>query len=220
MFGRHRPPLAPDGHERCTQPGCERDDAARCSYVDKRSRRCPTSWCAEHGRQLDGLAYCRRHASTLVALGNQELVAGLPDIENRAPSLAGFVGADVDGFVREIFARSAPAGSTVVTDPVRLILTPGGHTRRWAKTWKLADHRGVISRVAIEVDEAEDPRVAARVDAELIGSGVPPWIEHRLRGESVDDTTAERERRGFAGSMARSIELVLTHQETVPSHVR
>ena len=119
-----------------------------------------------------------------------------------------------------MFARTAPAGSTVVTDPVRLILTPGGHTRRWAKTWKLADHRGVINRVSVEVDESEDPQVAARVDMELIGSGVPPWIEHRLRGETVDATTAERERRGFAGSMARSIELVLTHQETVPGHTR
>lgn len=201
------------GHERCLEPGCGRQDALRCAYVDKRGRRCGTTWCAEHGRVVEALSYCRRHASTLVALGNREDVAGLPDLDNRAPSLVGHLGDELDGFMRETLARNAPAGSMVVTEPVRLIVTPGGRTRRWAKTWKLTDHRGIISRVQVEVDESEDPRVAARVDSELIGSGVPPWIEHRLKGDAVDDLTAVRERRNFTGSMARSIELVLTHQE-------
>ncbi|MHB8717478.1 MAG: hypothetical protein ACYDAC_01105 [Candidatus Dormibacteria bacterium] len=221
MFRRHRDQpevVAAPGREACREPGCGRHDGTRCSYVDKRNRHCATTWCGEHARLVDGRSYCRRHASTLLALGREENVAGLPDLENRAPSLVGHVGDDLDGFVRELFARQAPPACRIVTDPVRLVLTPGGRTRRWAKTWKLADHRGIVSRVSIEVDEAEDPRVAARVDTELIGSGVPPWIEHRRRGETVDVVTAERERRGFAASMARSIELVLTHQEALPRY--
>ena len=223
MLGRRRNAqeagsAAAAGHAKCSEPGCSRADAARCSYVDKRARRCPTAWCDAHGQAFRGKPYCRRHASTMIALQSDEDIAGFPDLDNRAPSLVGHLGEDLDASVRELFVRIAPAGATVVTDPVRLVLTPGGHTRRWAKTWKLVDHRSVINRVSVEVDESDDPLVSARVDAELIGSGVPPWIQDRLEGRHVDAASSATQRREFAGAMARSIELILTHQEAVPRY--
>jgi hypothetical protein len=166
---------------------------------------------------VGGLPFCRRHASTLIAIDGDESVAGLPDLDNRAPSLVGWVGRELDGPIRELFERIVPpGGATLVTDPVRLVLTPGGTTRRWAKAWKLVDHKSVINRVSIEVDELDDSNVCARVDAELIGEGVPPWIAHRRAGVQVDPATAAVERRDFAMAMARSIELVVTRQEVLP----
>ncbi len=70
----------------------------------------------------------------------------------------------------------------MITDPVRLLLTPGGGHRRWAKAWKILDDTSVVNRVSVEVDEQDDSEVSARVDADLIGRGVPPWIERRRVG--------------------------------------
>jgi hypothetical protein len=212
-----RPPAEPaaaSARERCTAAGCRRRDGIRCSYVDKRARACPTAWCPEHVVDVAGIAFCRRHASTMTAIEGSEIVAGLPDLDNRAPSLAGWIGRELDAPIRELFARIAPIpAATLVAEPVQLVLTPGGRSRRWAKTWKMIHRDEIVSRVSIEVDELDDCQVAARVDSKLIGRGVPPWIEHRLAGHRVEPTVDAAERRQFATAMARSIELVVTGQE-------
>ena len=212
------PPAAP-GHARCAAEDCRRNDATQCSYVDKRGRRCPTAWCPAHVVDVAGFPYCRRHASTMTAIEGAEVVAGLPDLENRAPSLVGWIARDLDAPIREVLTRVAPAGGTnLVTDPVRLVITPGGSTRRWAKTWKIVDSTAVLSRVSIEVDEVDDTQVSARVDSELIGRGVPPWIGNRRAGKRVDAEADASERAEFAAAMARSIELVVTGQEVPFGH--
>jgi hypothetical protein len=218
VFRRSKQGAAPEpaaaGAERCSMPGCRSRDGTRCSYVDKRARACPTWWCPDHAAPVGGMPFCRRHASTMSALDGAEAVAGLPDLDNRAPSLVGWVSRDLDASIRDVLHRTAPDGAAaVITDPVRLVLTPGGRTRRWAKAWKILDDTSVVSRVSIEVDEDDDCEVCARVDTELIGSGVPPWIEHRRAGVAVDPATDAAERREFTAAMARSIELVLTQQE-------
>ncbi len=210
---------APSGHERCAAEGCRRTDAVRCSYVDKRSRRCPTAWCSDHVAEVAGFPYCRRHASTMTAIEGGEVVAGLPDLDNRAPSLVGWIARDLDAPIRELLERvAALAGANLVTDPVRLVITPGGSTRRWAKTWKVLDSTAVLSRVSIEVDEVDDCNVSARVDTELIGRGVPPWISNRQSGRQLDATADAAERAEFAAAMAKSIELVVTGQEVPFGH--
>lgn len=165
------------------------------------------------------MAFCRRHASTMTAIEGSEIVAGFPDLDNRAPSLAGWIGRELDTPMRAMFERVGQAGTArLVTDPVQLVLTPGGHTRRWAKTWRMIDHNTVVSRVSISVDEADDCDVAARVDSDAIGHGVPPWIEHRRAGHRVDAAVDAAERQEFATAMARSIEFVVTAQELPPGH--
>jgi hypothetical protein len=228
MFRRRRradpapataPPAAFAGHERCAADGCRRRDGVQCSYVDKRSRRCPTAWCANHVAEVAGFPYCRRHASTMTAIEGGEVVAGLPDLDNRAPSLVGWISRDLDAPIREVLARIAQAaGAKLVTDPVRLVITPGGSTRRWAKTWKVLDSTAVLSRVSIEVDEVDDCHVSARVDSELIGRGLPPWIGNRQAGKQLDAVADATERAEFAAAMARSIELVVTGQEVPFGH--
>lgn len=163
------------------------------------------------------MPFCRRHASTMTSIEGSEIVAGLPDVDNRAPSLVGWVGRELDAPIREVFAQIAPtATATLVAEPVRLVLTPAGPTHRWTKTWKVIDNGAIRSRVSIEVDEADDCDVAVRVDSELIGHGVPPWIEHRRAGERVLPAVDVAERRDFAAAMARSVVLVVTGQESPP----
>ena len=201
------------GRVRCQASGCRRDGEP-CSYVDKRGRSCPTSWCLDHKVPVGGLPFCRRHASTLVALDGAEAIAGLPDLDNRAPSLVGWIGRELDASIRDLLHRVAPNDDVaVITDPVRLLLSPGGDTRRWAKAWKILDDTSVVSRVSVEVDEQDDGEVCARVDTDLIGRGVPPWIEHRRAGVEVDAATYAVERHEFTAAIARSIELVVTRQE-------
>lgn len=153
----------------------------------------------------------------MLAIGPPEASAsGAPDVDSRAPSLAGWMARELDTPIRELFARAVPAGTgTLVVDPVVLVVADGGQARRWTKTWMMVHHNSVVSRVSIEVDEAADCQVEARVDSELIGFGVPPWIEHRRAGHRVAAAVDAGERAGFTAAMARSIELVVTGQEVV-----
>lgn len=218
MFLRRRDATvidAPRGDELCS--GCTRHDALRCSYIDKRDRQCPTAWCSDHTVMVRGVQYCRRHASTMMAIDGVETVAGLPDLDNRAPSLVGWVGRQLEPAILELLERvGRSSGATLVTEPVALVRGHGGATRRWAKTWKVVDRTGVLSRVSIQVDEDDDNQVAALVNGGTVGSGTPPWIEHRLAGEAVDPDTDSVERHEFALAMVRSIEVVVTGREVTP----
>ena len=202
--------------DRCMAAGCGQRGGVRCNYVDRRSRPCTTTWCSRHWNTIAGRQYCRRHANVVEALAGTPSAGGWPDVDNRAASLAGWIGRELDARVVSIFRSVAPAsGAMLVNDPVRLVMPPGGGARRWQRSWKLVDHAGVLNKVAIEVDESNDADVLARVDTELIGHGVPPWIEQRhLRVDGDNDVT----RRAYLDAIARSIELVVTHQEMVPQY--
>jgi len=197
--------------------GCRTEGAVRCNYVDKRNRRCTTSWCSKHWAVALGRAYCRRHATTVEAVAGEDFVEGLPDLDNRAPSLVGWVSRELDPTIRRVLLRAAPPAARLVIDPVRLILSPAAG-RRWQRNWKLVDHAGILNRVTIEVEEKDDADVRARVDMEVIGHGVPPWIERRRQGVELPPDADARERHAFTHAMARSIELVVTHQEMVPQY--
>lgn len=152
-----------------------------------------------------------------MTLGGRPAVGGWPDLDNRAASLAGWMGRELDPLVTDVLTRVAPvAGARMVKDPVRLVLAPGGAVRRWQRAWKIVDHCSVLNRVAVEVDERDDTDVLARVDTELVGHGVPPWIEARMRGWDVTPEEDGASRRRYFGDVARSIELVVTQQELVP----
>lgn len=199
----------------CHARECTERGTAVCAYVDRRMRRCNTAWCAGHIDRVGTSAYCRRHAGIVRALGGQ-LPAGLPEVTNRAASLAAYLGDELDGRVVEILGRAAAGNreASLVNHPVRLVNTPGGRERRWQRTWNLVDNTGVVSRVAIEVDESDDTVVMTSVGSSRIGRGTPPWIGSR------DGSEADPERRAaFVEAIGRSIELILTRPEMAPSRV-
>jgi hypothetical protein len=215
MWDLRPSPRRPSGSERCMQAGCSRRVSIRCVYADRRQRVCGTTWCIGHGAMFDDSAYCRRHAGTVAALSNGFHQLGLPDLENRAPSLVGWVSEELDAPIREALQASARSGdATLVTDPVRLTPSAGGPPQRcWSRAWKLVDHLGVVRQVSIEVEEGSQDVVALRVDNDLIGRAMPPWIERRrtVAAVSPDDDAASRH--AFNLALARSVQAVLGRDE-------
>ncbi|MBV8529201.1 MAG: hypothetical protein JOZ75_12875 [Candidatus Dormibacteraeota bacterium] len=199
----------------CSARNCEAGGTSGCNYIDRRQRRCGTAWCADHHVRIAGFDYCRRHAGVIRALGEQ-LPAGLPELNNRAASLAAYLGDELNGRVVNVLGRAVASNSeaSLVNHPVRLVKTPGGRERRWQRSWNVVDNTGVVSRVVIEVDEADDTVVLTSVGSSRIGRGTPPWIARR-EGEETDP---ER-RAAFLEAIGRSIEMVLTRPEMAPTRI-
>lgn len=197
----------------CRASECTERGEAVCAYVDRRMRRCNTSWCGDHADRVGTSSYCRRHAGIVRALGAQ-LPAGLPEVTNRAASLAAYLGDELDERVVSILGRAAARNSeaSLVNHPVRLVNTPGGRDRRWQRSWNLVDSTGIVSRVAIEVDENNDAVVMTSVGSSRIGRGTPPWI-----GRREGDVTDPARRAAFVEAIGRSIELILTRPEMAPT---
>jgi hypothetical protein len=205
----------PSGRERCTQPGCARRVSIRCAYADRKQRVCGTTWCIEHGAIFDDTAYCRRHAGTVAALSNGFYQLALPDLENRAPSLVGWVSEALDAPIREALQGAARSlDATLVIDPVRLNSLTGGTPQRcWSRAWKLVDHLGVVRQVSIEVEEEAQDVVALRVDNDLIGRSMPPWIESRRTAAAVSSDEDAASRNAFNLAFARSVQAFLGRDE-------
>jgi hypothetical protein len=176
-----------------------------CAYVDRRGRECGTAWCHEHGDSIDGVAYCRRHASTVKAVA-ADSVSGLPDIDNRAASLVSWIADEVSSHIQRMLITVAPERTKIVADRVRLHLAPKmleRRQRRWVKAWKVSDHTGVLRAVSIEVDERHPIEVRARVDGRSVGHGVPPWIAHRDGNGQTQSDQAQRQ--AYYNGLVRSV---------------
>lgn len=199
----------------CRARECTERGESVCEYVDRRMRRCATAWCSDHVDRVGKHTYCRRHAGIVRALGDQ-LPAGLPELSNRAASLAAYLGDELDERVVSLLGRAAARNgdASLVNHPVRLVSTAGGRERRWQRSWNLVDSTGIVSRVAIEVDENDDAVVMTSVGSSRIGRGTPPWIGRREGGE----TDPER-RAAFVEAIGRSIELILTRPEMAPTRI-
>ena len=190
----------------CGASGCGSATVSSCAYVDRRSRTCRTMWCELHRSTVGGRHLCRRHATVMTALGNAP-VAAPPDVDNRAATLAAYLGGELDARVTALLGRAAQTtGAEVVNHPLRLVSGPSGRDRRWQRSWNLVNETGVVSRVAIEVDERDDTVVMTSVGTGTIGRGTPPWIEQR-------GSDAAGRRAAFVDAIGRSIELVLTRPE-------
>ena len=88
-----------EGDLPCRARGCANHNGVLCHYIDRRGRRCDTAWCPNHWATVGGIVYCRRHAGTIAAIGYFDHPAGMPDVDNRAPSLVNWVARDLDAFV-------------------------------------------------------------------------------------------------------------------------
>lgn len=206
----------PSGRVSCTEQGCHQPVAIRCVYADRRERVCGTTWCMRHGAMFNDSAYCRRHASTVAALSNGFYQLALPDLDNRAPSLVGWMSGELDAPIRRALrASSLGEETTLVADPVRLTSSGASSPRCWARAWKLVDHLGVVHQVSIEVEEDAQAVVAVRVDNDLIGRSVPPWIERRQDVGAVTPDEDAAARTAFNQALAESVRAFLSREEIV-----
>ena len=113
-----------------------------CEYVDRRGRECRTAWCIEHRVTIEDRVYCRRHAGVVSALPSLDSspTVSLPDLDNRAPSLVGWVSRQIDGDVWRLLLKelSAGSGGQLVADPVTLVFVGIGRQRAWERAWGYA----------------------------------------------------------------------------------
>ena len=143
---------------------------------------------------------------TVAALSNGFYQLGLPDLENRAPSLVGWMSGELDEPIRAALrAAAANADATVVADPVRLITAGTALPRCWGRAWKLVDHLGVVHQVSIEVEEDAQEVVGVRIDNDLIGRSMPPWIERRATARRDDRATTTRQSTARLQPRARTL---------------
>jgi hypothetical protein len=198
-----RRPRAPGEADTCSYRGCTAVGASPCSYVDRRQRRCPTAWCGGHQQVAFSAVYCRRHAGIIEALGTDHAGLPLPDLDNRAPSLANWVGRDLDAAIRTLLATGFPSQAMNVTSMVS-----GGspRDRSWGRSWKVISPLGVDCSVSVAVLEADDSVVRVAYDGKEILAVTPPWIESRRRGLLLDAVTDHEQRSRFHDSILEALE--------------
>ena len=124
-------------------------------------------------------------ASSPLSAAEFQMAQALPDLDNRSPSLADYVGDVLEPRVLELLWGLCRPGTNdqVAAEPLRVVHPmAGGGARRWDRTWKIYDHTGVIVQVAVEVHEGRDPEVDIKVGRTLVGRGVPPGSTAAVRG--------------------------------------
>src|ERR1700693_777373 len=207
----------------CTQGGCTSQDGAPCEYVDRRGRECRTAWCIEHRVTIEAGVYCRRHAGVVSALPSLDssLAVSLPDLDNRAPSLVGWVSRQIDGDVWRLLLKelSSGSGGQLIADPVTLIFVGIGRQRAWERSWRLDSHVGIAHRVSILVEEIDGNMISVQVGGNSVEQVVPPWIQHRVRGETAAPDDARKEREDFYQRVLDAIERGLGHERDLSHYM-
>lgn len=211
---RRRPAVfaAPTGTLPCQERGCINQTAMLCAYIDRHERQCDAAFCPEHQVMVNGVVYCRRHSSTIAALGERAQTLALPELESRAASLVGWVGDAISDDVAALLAAAARPAETVTTDSEVTVVLDTNRRRRWERGWKLIENTGISLKVSLQVAADEDDAlVEARVGAHVVARGVPPWIARRRAGVSasnqVDAEQREMFRRFFVDHIATEIAL-------------
>ena len=194
-----------EGSLPCRDRGCPNHNGVLCNYVDRRGRSCQTAWCPNHWASVGGIVYCRRHAGTLAAIGYFDHPLGMPDIDNRAPSLVHWVSRDLDGFIATTLAQSAFPGETFVREPLVTIHNDHATGRRYERSWKLVDHTGLRITVWVFINEADDATVRVKVGSTVVAEGVPPWIERRRRDLQVSAEVDRTQRTLFYAFLQKHI---------------
>jgi hypothetical protein len=181
------PPPPPVGTLSCSEQGCNNATAITCAYRDRRSRPCPMAFCPDHWSMVGERVYCRRHASTIVALGRNTEAGAMPDLENRGPSLVNFVASKIGPEVEALLRAAAHPGETVQSESEVSAMLDHERRRRWGRSWKLLEPTGLSLKVSLSVTEGEDEaHIDVRVNSNVVARGVPPWIARRRAGVRVD----------------------------------
>ncbi len=196
---------ATEGNLPCRARGCPNQNGVLCHYIDRRGRRCGTAWCPHHWATVGGIVYCRRHAGTIAAIGYFDHPAGMPDVDNRAPSLVNWVARDLDAFVAATLVQCATPGETFVREPVVSTHADRSGGRRYERGWKLVDHTGLRLVVGVYVLESEETTIRVRVGSGVVAEGVPPWVERHRRGIQVSEGTDRSQRALFYAFLQKHI---------------
>ncbi len=190
----------------CSVPGCPNSDALTCEYRDRRGHLCKVAFCQDHGAVIEGAPYCRRHASTVRAIGALASDPnGRPDVNDRTPSLVNWISRELDGHIREQLEATAKEGESVVADDVVHLSRDSNRNLRWERSWRLVENTGLVLKISINVSEENDALVRIVVGSEMVADGIPPWIARRRVGEDVDVAIDVAQRQLFYRYLQESI---------------
>jgi predicted Ser/Thr protein kinase len=184
-------PLSTQARTACTEAECTHHTEWMCSYQDPTGYACGTWWCGKHVARLGNDPFCRRHANVIKALavnaGTLREIKHLPEVTDRAITLAALVGADLDKEITEILRRrySSRKDVTVVADRA-VRENRSGAAVSWERNWSAARNQGYETRITLAVSTDEPSEVKLRVGSMEIFSGVPDWISNRLQGKPPD----------------------------------
>ena len=187
----------------CWEGGCSAPGFVRCDYVDGEGQPCRTRWCAGHSVAVGERRYCRRHATTVVALGAK---AGdpraLPAVGHRGASLVSWVFTEGHAALSAAVGANLRAGEVVFEDRAVNVSRTADGSRRWEQGWRIGDRTGLVRKVTLRVDEGDDALLSLVHGDRVVARGVPPWITRRRRGESAPGATDASDRQRFYAFLA------------------
>lgn len=153
------------------------------------------------------------------ALGAKGRVrAGLPDVDNRGPSLVQYVSVALDARVRALLQDSAKPQENVIADPEVTKAFDPDRTSRWERSWRLVDDTGVVVKVTAFVPEGKPDTLVVRVGSHVVSEGVPPWISRRARGERATEEQDEASRREFYAELDRTVTAAVRRARDTSDH--
>ena len=204
---------------RCQARGCTNDEGITCTYRDRRGRGCRATFCLDHSVLVDEDYYCRRHGGTMQALGTRgKAKAGLPDIDNRDPSLVQHVANTLEPHIAASLQRVARPHEQVIAEREINKAFDADRSSRWERAWRLVDGTGVVIKVTVFVTESRPSIVAVRVGSRIVFEDVPPWIASRQTPEPASEEDQEDARREFYAHLQSTIaEAVDRVRETADS---
>ena len=190
----------------CKERNCGSPAAVQCAYVDSRGKVCGTLWCARHSRRVGEGHYCRRHASTVAALGAKANdPRALPPVGHRGASLVNWICTEGHDSLNSAVTRGARPGEVVFEDRTVNVVRTAAGGRQWERGWRLGDRNGITSKVVVCVDEDDDATVYLKFNTAILAQGVPPWITRRRQGQNVPAAIDAEDRRQFYGFLEQFI---------------
>jgi hypothetical protein len=194
----------------CRERGCTAPTSAKCAYVDGRGRSCDTTWCHRHLHKIGAEGYCRRHASTVAALGGKAKdPRALPAVDHRGASLVNWICIEGYSALHGAVASALKTGEVTFEDRTVNVVRQSDGSRRWERGWRIGDRSGLKSKVLLCVDESDDALVLLAVDDRVIAVAVPPWITRRRANQAVTPALDASDRTQFYGFLFGHIQRAL-----------
>jgi hypothetical protein len=164
------------GNQPCSALRCSSLRGRRCSYVDRRGRRCQTAWCPADRAVVNGQVYCALHARAMEGLEWEFGTASHPDLESRTvPVIQWISSAVADEVIATLNVVCALHGEVLVAEPVRRHFNPMSRSRAWEKQWKTLSPTSVSLRVSVAADEARPTEIHIQVNGHDVNVVPPPW---------------------------------------------
>jgi hypothetical protein len=212
-FGEASAQAVPQAPLSCTEGKCLSGAATHCSYVDRRQRECGTAWCLVHQQIAFGKVFCRRHARTVTAVGPMWHSLVLPDLENRAPSLANWVGSQLDRPIRALLARYF-GSQTLSVSAVGIGVSR--RDRMWGTAWKVVSPQGIDLSINAIVAEGDPNTVLVIYDGLLFRELAAPWIEAHQAGITLDSATDVEAQQRFVAGILDDLEVAVQKTKLNP----